>query len=191
MGDKHDQQSQQDSFSCRPYGCRDLFLTGFTSCACWVLTAWPLNVKPRLRSKCKHWSMELCLCVCVCVSVQEEQDTIQALARHTCNNILEYTKKEKELKSWVWKSCACCKNLKANLTCRLIWIQNKTRSYKKIKTNIPRGENYSLLWATGGGGFRWGLVFTWWSSSPAWHGPEGESDSTALNMEKIRKLEGY
>lgn len=62
MGDKHDKQT----FSCRLCGCGDLLLTGFTSCACWVLTAWPLNVKPQLGSKHKHWSMKLFVSVCVC-----------------------------------------------------------------------------------------------------------------------------
>lgn len=63
----------------------EMFLTGFTNCACWVLTAWPLNVKPRLGLKHKHWSKELFVWVWMCV--QEQQHTVQALTRHTCNNI--------------------------------------------------------------------------------------------------------
>lgn len=153
-----------------PLACTAVFLIGSTSCACWVLTAWPLNVKPRLGSKHKPWSLELC----VCVRVQAERRTARANSKQqTCSKISWIYK----LESYMWKSYALCQNLKANLTRRIIWIQNKTQSYKKIKTNIPTVEkSFSPVgcrrcWVQ----VRCCLVFTWWSSSPASCGPEEET----------------
>lgn len=143
-----------------PLACTAVFPIGSTSCACWVLTAWPLNVKPRLGSKHKPWSLELCVCACVCKQSGEQQ---------TCSKISWIYK----LESYMWKSYALCQNLKANLTRRIIWIQNKTQSYKKIKTNIPTVEKLfspvgcRRCWVQ----VRCCLVFTWWSSSPASCGP--------------------
>lgn len=147
-----------------PLACTAVFPIGSTSCACWVLTAWPLNVKPRLGSKHKPWSLELCVCACVCKQSGEQQ---------TCSKISWIYK----LESYMWKSYALCQNLKANLTRTIIWIQNKTQSYKKIKTNIPTVEkSFSPVgcrrcWVQ----VRCCLVFTWWSSSLASCGPEEET----------------
>lgn len=120
-----------------PLACTAVFLIGSTSCACWVLTAWPLNVKPRLGSKHKPWSLELC----VCVRVQAERRTARANSKQqTCSKISWIYK----LESYMWKSYALCQNLKANLTRRIIWIQNKTQSYKKNKDKHPDGRKIIL-----------------------------------------------
>lgn len=76
------------------------------------------------------------VCVCACASRAENSTSKQ----QTCSKISWIYK----LESYMWKSYALCQNLKANLTRRIIWIQNKTQSYKKNKDKHPDGRKIIL-----------------------------------------------